>query len=122
MDKQKSAPIAIRVVCDYFAASSINFRLSRFRTPVSSPQPGCSPKVIVGTSGCSSHFFIGLLSVFELSLESDLKTLNRAVLADTSLNWRGRYIRPACGFHANDDMPEVRELVFRLLAKHKVKF
>jgi hypothetical protein len=80
-------------------------------------------KVLVGTPGCSSHFFIGLLSAFEpISLETDLKALNQFVLADTSLNWRGTYKKPVDGFHANDDLPEVREMVFSLLLKHKFKF
>jgi hypothetical protein len=80
-------------------------------------------KVIVGTPGCSSHFFIGLLSAFApISLESDLRALNQFVLADSSLNWRGKYKKPVRGFHANDDLPEVRDLVFSLLIKHQFKF
>ena len=80
-------------------------------------------KVIVGTPGCSSHFFLGLLSSFEpASLETDLKALNQFVLTDQSFKWRGKYKMPVRGFHANDDLPEVREMVFRLLIKHKFKF
>jgi hypothetical protein len=80
-------------------------------------------KVIIGTPGCSSHFIIGLLSVFEpVSLESDLNALKQSVLADSSLNWRGKYKKPVRGFHAKDDLPEVRNLVFALLIKHKFKF
>jgi len=80
-------------------------------------------KVIVGTEGCSSYFMIGLLSVFEpVSLESDLKALNQSILADTSINWRGKYKKPLHGFHANDDLPEIRNAVFALLIKHKFRF
>jgi hypothetical protein len=80
-------------------------------------------KVLVGTLGCSSHFFIGLLSSFEpVALESDLKALNIFVLADPSIKWRGRYKKPERGFHANDDLPEVRDMVFSLLIKQKFKF
>ena len=80
-------------------------------------------KVLVGTQGCSSHFIIGLLSSFEpVSFETDLKALNQSVLADTTIDWRGKYKKPVHGFHANDDLPEVREMVFRLLIKHKFRF
>jgi hypothetical protein len=80
-------------------------------------------KVLVGTPGCSSHFFIGLLSSFEpISLETDLKALKQSVLADTSLKWRGTYKKPVRGFHANDDLPEVREMVFNLLTNHNFRF
>lgn len=80
-------------------------------------------KVIVGTHGCSSHFILGLLSVFEpISLESDLKALRQSILADPDLRYYGKYQKPIHGFHANDDLPEVRKLVFELLVKHRFRF
>jgi hypothetical protein len=84
-------------------------------------------KVIVGTKGCSSHFFMGLLSIFNpVSLENDLKALHSSLLADPKFknkpSFLPRHRKTAFGFHAKDDLPEVRDLVFSLLIKHHFRF
>jgi hypothetical protein len=83
--------------------------------------------VIVGKSGCSRYFFMGLLSVFSpASLESDLKALHKSLLADPYFKAKPSFLernrKTFFAFHAKDDLPEVREQVFNLLAKHQFKF
>lgn len=84
-------------------------------------------KVIIGSEGCSSHFFLGLLSVFNpVSLEHDLTALRKSLLADPKFNKKPSFLeknhKTALGFHAKDDLPEVRDLVFDLLMAHNFKF
>lgn len=80
--------------------------------------------VIVGKEGCSKFFIIGKLEVGDPArLSAELTKLRRALLADPyfagvpSFN-PGRK-RTGLGFHAKDDVPEVRYAVFKLLAERK---
>ncbi len=84
-------------------------------------------RVIVGAEGCSSHFALGVLDVPDPKGLSDrLVELRRSILADPY--FRGvESLRPerrktALAFHAKDDLPEVRMLVFRHLAGEDVRF
>ena len=84
-------------------------------------------KVIVGTEGCSKHFIIGALMVNAPdALSVALDSLRAELLADPyfkdvpSMQLQKR--KTALGFHAKDDVPEVRREVFRVLLKHEMKF
>ncbi len=83
--------------------------------------------IIIGQPGCSTHFFLGLLSVFHpATLECDLKALHSAMLSDPNLNKKESFLpknkKTFFGFHAKDDLSEVRDLVFDLLVKNASKF
>jgi hypothetical protein len=84
-------------------------------------------RVIAGTEGCSSHFILGVLSVADpVGLNNRLAALHRQVLADPF--FRGiESLKPerkktALLFHAKDDVPEIRERVFRLLVAEELRF
>ena len=76
--------------------------------------------VIVGKEGCSKFFIIGKLEVDDpATLSKKLTELRNELLADPYFAGVGSFKpdrrKPARGFHANDDLPEVRYRVFRLL-------
>lgn len=84
-------------------------------------------RVIVGNDGCSTHFALGVLDVPDPAALSDaLVQLRSRLLADPY--FRGvESLKPerqktAVAFHAKDDIPEVRMLVFQLLAQQDVRF
>lgn len=84
-------------------------------------------RVIVGTEGCSTHFALGVLDVPDpTGLSSALDALRKTILADPY--FRGvESLKPerqktAVAFHAKDDIPEARMLVFQLLAQQDVRF
>ncbi len=77
-------------------------------------------RVIVGSEGNSRFFMIGLLRVEEPTrLESEMAELRRSILSDPyfadvpSLQPENR--KTALAFHAKDDLPEIRKMVFDLL-------
>ncbi|MCC5847266.1 MAG: DUF3800 domain-containing protein [Verrucomicrobia bacterium] len=75
---------------------------------------------IVGTEGCSNFFFMGKLEVDDPELlSSKLSTLRLELIADPYFagveSFKPERKRTAHGFHANNDLPEVRYLVFKLL-------
>ena len=82
---------------------------------------------VVGTEGCSRFFIIGKLECRDVeALATDLDALRAEVIADPyfknvpSLDPARK--RTAVQFHAKDDPGEIRFLVFRLLAKHELRF
>jgi hypothetical protein len=84
-------------------------------------------QVIVGNSGCSSHFFVGMLKVADpVQLLADLTDLRKNILADSffrrvpSISREAK--KTALLFHAKDDLPEVRRDVFKILRKHDLCF
>jgi hypothetical protein len=84
-------------------------------------------KVILGKPGCSNCFILGSLDAEEpLKLEKDLNRLRDSLIADPyfqkvpSLNPGQR--KTFLGFHAKDDMPEIRREVFRILLNHELRF
>lgn len=86
-----------------------------------------SGRVIVGTPGCSAHFALGVLHVPDPEdLSTKLDQLRKDILSDPyfkgveSLKPARR--KTAIAFHAKDDLPEVRMLVFQHLAKQNVRF
>ena len=88
---------------------------------------GKGGKVAAATEGCSRFFIAGKLECRDVAaLTADLERLRRDVLADPffkdvpSLNPARK--RTAVHFHAKDDPPEVRFMVYKLLAQHDLRF
>lgn len=84
-------------------------------------------RVIVGNEGCSTHFVLGVLDVADpVGLSERLSELHGHVLADRFFqgveSLKPEREKTALLFHAKDDIPEVRERVFRLLANEEVRF
>jgi hypothetical protein len=84
-------------------------------------------KIVVATEGCSRFFIEGKLECRDVkALTDDLDRLRAELLADPyfkdvpSLDPTRK--RTALNFHAKDDPTEVRFLVFKLLAKHELRF
>lgn len=84
-------------------------------------------KVVVATEGCSRFFIEGKLACPDVAaLTADLERLRAELLADPyfrgvpSLDLAKQ--RTALQFHAKDDPAEVRFLVFKLLARHELRF
>ena len=88
---------------------------------------GQGGKAVVATEGCSRFFIEGKLECRDVdALAADLAALRAEVLADPyfkgvpSLDPARK--RTALQFHAKDDPAEIRFLVFRLLARHELRF
>jgi hypothetical protein len=84
-------------------------------------------RVIAGQEGCSSHFILGVLDVTDpVGLSRKIWDLHRQVLADPFYDgiesFKLERGKTALLFHAKDDIPEVRERVFRLIAAEEVRF
>jgi hypothetical protein len=84
-------------------------------------------RVIVGEDGCSSHFMLGALDVANpVALGMGLRSLHEQIKADPL--YRGvESMRPERGkthrlLHAKDDLPEIRDRVFRFLMTQDVRF
>ena len=76
--------------------------------------------VIVGNDGCSKFFILGKLEVTDPeSLATHLTDLRHELLADPYFagveSFKPERPKTAHGFHANNDLPEVRYQVFKLL-------
>jgi len=76
--------------------------------------------VIVGNEGCSKFFIMGKLEVADPeSLAAKLNDLRHELLADPYFagveSFKHERSKTAHGFHANNDLPEVRYQVFKLL-------
>ena len=88
---------------------------------------GKGGKVVAATEGCSRFFIAGKLECRDVgALTADLECLRRDVVADPffkdvpSLDPARK--RTAVHFHAKDDPPEVRFMVYKLLAQHDLRF
>lgn len=84
-------------------------------------------KVVAATDGCSRFFIEGKLECRDVdALADDLNRLRAELMTDPyfksvpSLDPARR--RTAVNFHAKDDPAEVRFLVFKLLARHELRF
>jgi len=72
---------------------------------------------IVGREGCSKVLIIGFVMIDDpASIRKGLSHLRRTVLDDSYFKGIPSLARTARAFHANDDIPEVRERVYRLIA------
>lgn len=77
-------------------------------------------RALVGTPGCSRFFMLGFLDVLDSqSLAAELEKLRAKLLADPYFkgvpSMQPESKKTALGFHAKDDLPEVRKEVFDLL-------
>lgn len=88
---------------------------------------GSKGKVLIGTEGCSRYFILGILDVDNPGLlDLELESLRAHLLADSyfakipSMQPQAR--KTFLGFHAKDDVPEVRREVYTLLHKHNARF
>ena len=84
-------------------------------------------KVLIGESGCSRYFILGVLDIPKpVVLQNELEALRQSLLADPyfkkvpSMQPEAR--KTTKMFHAKDDVPEVRREVFTLLQKHEFRF
>ncbi len=76
--------------------------------------------LLIGQNGCSQYFIIGKLEVDEpKDLSAKLAALRLKLLADPYFSgvesFKPERRKTAIGFHAKDDVPEVRQHVFQLL-------
>lgn len=84
-------------------------------------------RVLVGASGCSRCFILGLAEIAEpAQLRTALAGLRAELLGDDYFagipSLQPERGKTALAFHATDDVPEVRERVFRLLLRHDIRF
>ena len=84
-------------------------------------------RVIVGKSGCSAFFILGLVDAEQpQALSRELGELRADLLANPYFS-RVPSMQPASrktalAFHAKDDLPEVRRAVFEVLTRHPLRF
>jgi hypothetical protein len=81
----------------------------------------------VGVEGCSRFFILGKLECTDLlALETDLAALRLRLLGEPYLanisSMQAARGKTAKYFHAKNDPPEVRYEVYRLLARHPLRF
>lgn len=83
-------------------------------------------EVIIGQEGCSSHFILGLLDIAKPDIvHAGLEEIRIGILSDPyfrkvpSVNGANK---TRLLFHAKDDIPEVRKIVFSFLIKQDCKF
>lgn len=88
---------------------------------------GKGGKVVAATEGCSRFFTVVKLECRDVdALTADLARLRKDVVSDPffkdvpSLDPARQ--RTAVNFHAKDDPPEVRFMVYKLLAQHDLRF
>jgi len=84
-------------------------------------------RIIVGDPGCSSYFILGKLEIEDpLQVARGLEALRADLLADPYFkdvpSMQPERRKTAISFHANDDLPEIRREVFKLLSRQKVRF
>ncbi|MBN2391984.1 MAG: DUF3800 domain-containing protein [Anaerolineae bacterium] len=84
-------------------------------------------KVIVGTSGCSRYFILGMVDIPDVAtVGRELNILRAELLADPYFkgvpSMQPDAHKTADAFHAKDDIPEVRRAVFDLLRRHEFHF
>jgi hypothetical protein len=78
---------------------------------------GKGGSIIVGSEGCSRVFLVGIIECQDPPLIADaLATVREQVRADPYLRPVPSVQKSVTGFHAKDDCPEVRMLVFKTLA------
>jgi hypothetical protein len=88
---------------------------------------GKGGNVVAATPGCSRFFILGKLECRDVTaLDLDMQRLRKELLADSFFK-DVPSLDPACQrtavhFHAKDDPPEVRFMVYKLLARHDLRF
>lgn len=84
-------------------------------------------QLVVGNAGCSSFFVVGKVDVDEpVKLSNELEALRAQLLADPYFKGvpsvQREQKKTAFGFHAKDDLPEIRREVFRWLVDQPIRF
>ena len=84
-------------------------------------------QLIIGNDGCSRYFILGKLEIEQPEkLSEQLEALRRDLLADHYFkgvpSMQPEHRKTALGFHAKDDIPEVRREVYKLLRNSDVRF
>jgi hypothetical protein len=84
-------------------------------------------QIIVGAAGASNYFILGKVDVESPALVADkLNSLRQQLLADPYFqgvpSMQPGQNKTALGFHAKDDLPEIRREVFQLLADAPIRF
>lgn len=84
-------------------------------------------RVLLGQPEGRSHFMLGVLQVTQPQiLAAELESLRQDLLKDAYFknvaSMQPERNKTALMFHAKDDVPEVRREVFKLLARHEMKF
>ncbi len=88
---------------------------------------GGKGRSIIGVTGCSRYFILGLLDVADpVALSKTLVDLRGTLLLDPYFSgvpsMQAKARKTALAFHAKDDLPEVRREVFSSLMKHELRF
>jgi hypothetical protein len=79
---------------------------------------GKGKKIIVGSEGCSRTFSVGFLRTYDPeAIRSKLADVRLEILNDRYLKDIPSIIKTYKAFHAKDDCPEVRKLVYATLEK-----
>lgn len=84
-------------------------------------------RALPGQDGCSRYFILGAMEAADpAALGEDLDALRRQLLADPYFrgvpSMQPERRKTAIAFHAKDDLPEVRREVYKVLARHELKF
>jgi hypothetical protein len=75
---------------------------------------------IVGVGGCSPILLLGFIETrHPVELRQEIITLHNEILADPYFQAKPSFKKTEIAFHAKDDCPEVRELVFELIEKQR---
>jgi hypothetical protein len=88
---------------------------------------GKQGKVLLGQPGVSEQFILGMLHVQQpAQLAAELEGLRLELLRDPYFkkvpSMQPERQKTALMFHAKDDVPEVRREVYKLLARHDIRF
>ena len=88
---------------------------------------GSQGRVLLGEPEGRSHFMLGVLQVPQPQLlAAELESLRQDLLKDPYFknvaSMQPERNKTALMFHAKDDVPEVRREVFKVLARHEMKF
>lgn len=84
-------------------------------------------QIVVGNAGCSTYFMLGKVDLDEpATMADELESLRQRLLADPYFkgvpSMQPEQKKTALGFHATDDLPEVRREVFKWLADQPIRF
>lgn len=84
-------------------------------------------QLVVGNAGCSSYFIVGNADIDEpVKISQELEELRTQLLADPYFKGvpsvQPEQKKTAFGFHAKDDLPEIRREVFHWLVNQPVRF
>lgn len=84
-------------------------------------------RIIAGNEGCSSHFILGALDVADpIGLNERLRLVHREILTDPFYagveSLKPEREKTHVLLHAKDDLPEIRERVYRVLLNEDLRF